>query len=61
MAAQGASLQSSNNQLVSLLEDLKEQKCSLQQAIQHEEASKLSLQREIAVLTDRLTQLSRTA
>lgn len=59
MAAQGASLQSSNNQLVALLEDLKEQKGALQQAIQREEEEKMSLQKEIAMLTDRLTQLNR--
>lgn len=59
MAAQGASLQSSNNQLVALLEDLKEQKGALQQAIQREEDEKMSLQKEIALLTDRLTKLNR--
>lgn len=60
MAAQGASLQSSNNQLVALLEDLKEQKTGLQHSIQKEEEEKNTLQREIAMLTDRLTQLNRT-
>ena len=60
MAAQGATLQNSNNQLVALLEDLKEQKESLVGAIQREEEEKSAVQKEIALLTQRLTQLNRS-
>ena len=55
---QGASLQNYNNQLVSCLEDLKEQRSGLEKEIQEELAEKSKLEREIALLTERLTRVN---
>jgi len=59
MAAQGASLQNYNNQLVGCLEELKEQRDQLSQLIQKEESEKAAIQQELAILTERLTTVNR--
>jgi len=59
MAAQGASLQNYNNQLVACLEELKEQRDTLSQLIQKEEAEKGEIQHELALLTEKLTAINR--
>ncbi|OMJ74441.1 hypothetical protein SteCoe_26622 [Stentor coeruleus] len=58
MATQGASLQNYNNQLVSCLEDLKEQRGDLEKQLQEEMAEKSSIQKQIAILSDKLARVN---
>lgn len=58
MAAQGASMQNYNNQLISVLEELKDQRDELNSAILKEEEEKSALQREISLLTERLARVN---
>ena len=58
MASQGASLQNYNNQLVSCLEDLKEQRADLEKEIQEELAEKTKIEKQVATLTERLTRVN---
>ena len=56
--SQGASLQNYNNQLVSCLEDLKEQRSILEKQIQEELSEKSKIERDIAILTEKLTRIN---
>ncbi|OMJ80991.1 hypothetical protein SteCoe_18648 [Stentor coeruleus] len=59
MAAQGASLQNYNNQLVAHLEALKEKRVEVEIQIQEEMKEKSKIERQIALLTDKLTLINR--
>lgn len=54
MAAQGASLQNYNNELVQCIEDLREKREQISRQIQKDEEDKAKIQRDLAVLTERL-------
>lgn len=54
MASLGADVQSTSNELVSVIEELKERRSELDRVIKKEEEEKLRLIAEIKVLTDRL-------
>lgn len=56
---QGAHLQNYNNQLVSCLEDLKEQLDDLNLQIYKEEEEKALIQRDISALTEKLMRIKR--
>lgn len=58
MASHGASLQNFNNQLVTHFEELKEKREIINQEIAKEEEQKAQLQKEIALLTERLHQVN---
>ncbi|OMJ85370.1 hypothetical protein SteCoe_13344 [Stentor coeruleus] len=58
MAAQGASLQNYNNQLISCLEELKDHRTSLDTQIEKEMGEKSAIEREISELTARLSQIN---
>jgi Sjoegren syndrome nuclear autoantigen 1 len=58
MAAHGASLQNFNNQLVTHFEELKEKREAINTEIIKEEEAKAQLQKEIALLTERLHQVN---
>lgn len=51
-------MQNYNNQLVSCLEDLKEQRSVLEKQIQEELSEKSQIEKEIALLTERLTRVN---
>ncbi|CUF10713.1 Hypothetical protein, putative [Bodo saltans] len=54
MAALGADVQMASNELVTLIEDLKERRTELDRVIKKEEDERLRLAAEIKNLTDRL-------
>ncbi|KAL3159635.1 DCC-interacting protein 13-beta [Trebouxia sp. C0009 RCD-2024] len=58
MAAQGAALQSHNNELVKCIEDLREKREEVQKQIRDEEAEKSKLQQDLQVLTKRLAHIN---
>ena len=58
MASKGASLQNYNNQLVSCLEELKEQRDRLHSQIEKEEEEKADIHRELAELTGQLSKVN---
>jgi Sjoegren syndrome nuclear autoantigen 1 len=58
MAAQGASMQNYNNQLISCLEELKDQRDELNSQILREEEERAAVQREISILTERLSRVN---
>ena len=58
MAGQGASLQNYNNQLVSHLESLKEQRAEVEKQIQNEMIEKSQIEKQIALLTEKLSILN---
>lgn len=55
MASQGASLQNYNNELVKCIEDLRDKREEINRQIIKEEEDKTKIQKDIAVLTERLT------
>lgn len=55
MAGQGASLQNYNNELVKCIEDLREKREEINRQILKEEEEKAKIQRDLSVLTDRLS------
>lgn len=58
MAAQGAALQSHNNELVKCIEDLREKREEVQKQIRDEEAEKSKLQQDLQTLTKRLAHIN---
>ncbi|CAE7832349.1 DIP13 [Symbiodinium microadriaticum] len=55
MAGQGASLQNYNNELVKCIEDLREKREEINRQILKEEEEKAKIQRDLSILTDRLS------
>lgn len=51
-------MQNYNNQLISCLEELKDQRDALNEVIAKEDEEKQALQREISLLTDRLSRVN---
>lgn len=58
MAAQGASLQNYNNELVKSIEDLRDKREELNRQILKEEEDKAKIQKELSILTDRLQKIN---
>lgn len=58
MAGQGASLQNYNNELVKCIEDLREKREEINRQILKEEEDKAKIQRDLSVLTDRLSTIN---
>lgn len=58
MTSQGASLQNYNNQLVTFLEELKDQRNGLEEQIQVTLRDKTALEREIASIGERLARVN---
>jgi Sjoegren syndrome nuclear autoantigen 1 len=58
MAAQGASLQNYNNELVKCIEDLREKREEINRQILKDEEDKAKIQRDLSVLTDRLSKIN---
>lgn len=55
MAQQGASLQNYNNELVKCIEDLREKREEVHRQILKDEEDKAKIQKDLSVLTDRLS------
>ena len=60
MSGQGASLQNNNNQLVTYLEELKEQRDNLDQQIHQKTTAKESLESRLGSLTERLAEVNQS-
>ena len=60
MANQGASLQNYNNELVKCVEDLREKREEINRQILKEEEEKAKIQRDLSILTDRLSTINET-
>jgi len=60
MAGQGASLQNYNNELVKCIEDLREKREEINRQILKEEEDKAKIQRDLSLLTDRLSNINET-
>ena len=60
MASTGADIQGTNNELVSIIEDLKERRADLDRAIQKEEDDRALVASQIQELTSRLTALDQS-
>jgi Sjoegren syndrome nuclear autoantigen 1 len=58
MAGQGASLQNYNNELVKCIEDLREKREEINRQILQDEEEKAKIQRDLSVLTDRLSKIN---
>lgn len=58
MASQGATLQAYTNELVKVIEDMKDKKEAVCNQIIEEEDEKNRVERELAVLTDRLEKIN---
>lgn len=58
MAGQGASLQNYNNELVKCIEDLREKREEINRQILKDEEDKAKIQRDLSVLTDRLSKIN---
>eukprot|EP00891_Asterochloris_glomerata_P008097 jgi/Astpho2/8097/fgenesh1_pm.00120_%23_15_t len=58
MAAQGAALQTHNNELVKCIDDLREKREEVQKQIQNEEGEKAKIQQDLQVLTKRLSHIN---
>ena len=58
MAGQGASLQNFNNELVKCIEDLREKREEINRQLLKDEEDKAKIQRDIAVLSDRLSKIN---
>ena len=58
MAAQGATLQNYNNQLVKCIEDLREKREEVNRQILTEEEEKAKIQKDLSILTDRLSKIN---
>jgi Sjoegren syndrome nuclear autoantigen 1 len=58
MAGQGASLQNYNNELVKCIEDLREKREEINRQILKDEEEKAKIQRDLSVLTDRLSTIN---
>ena len=60
MAAQGATLQNYNNQLVKCIEDLREKREEGKRQILTEEEEKAKIQKDLSILTDRLSKINQS-
>ena len=60
MSAGAASMQTSNNELIKCIEDLKEKREELNAQIVREEEEKAKIQNDLQILTRRLSQLQET-
>lgn len=60
MAGQGASLQNYNNELVKCIEDLREKREEINRQILKDEEEKAKIQRDLSILTDRLSKINET-
>jgi Sjoegren syndrome nuclear autoantigen 1 len=60
MAGQGAYLQNYNNELVKCIEDLREKREEINRQILKEEEDKAKIQRDLSLLTDRLSNINET-
>lgn len=60
MAGQGASLQNYNNELVRCIEDLREKREEINRQILKDEEEKAKIQRDLSILTDRLSKINET-
>jgi sjoegren syndrome nuclear autoantigen 1 len=60
MAAQGATLQNYNNQLVKCIEDLREKREEVNRQILTEEEEKAKIQKDLSILTDRLSKINQS-
>ena len=58
MAGQGASLQNYNNELVKCIEDLREKREEINRQLLKEEEEKAKIQRDLSVLTERLSRIN---
>jgi Sjoegren syndrome nuclear autoantigen 1 len=58
MAGQGASLQNYNNELVKCIEDLREKREEINRQILKDEEDKAKIQRDLSILTDRLSTIN---
>ena len=58
MASQGASLQNYNNDLVKCIEDLREKREEINKQILKDEEEKAKIQRDLSILTDRLSKIN---
>merc|ERR1712167_310026 len=58
MASQGATLQNYNNELVKCIEDLREKREAVNTAILKEEEEKAKIQKDLSILTDRLSKIN---
>ncbi len=58
MAGQGASLQNFNNELVKCIDDLREKREEINRQLLKDEEDKAKIQRDLSVLTDRLTKIN---
>ena len=58
MTQEGAALQNYNNELVKYLKDLKEKREEINQQILKEEAEKAKIQKDLSILTDRLSKIN---
>ena len=58
MAGQGASLQNYNNELVKCIEDLRAKREEVNRQILKEEEEKAKIQRDLSILTDRLSTIT---
>ena len=58
MAGQGASLQNYNNELVKCIEDLREKREEINRQILKEEEDKAKIQKDLSLLTDRLSTIN---
>lgn len=58
MAAQGATLQNYNNELVKCIDDLREKREEVNRTILKEEEEKAKIQKDLSILTDRLSKIN---
>ena len=58
MASQGASLQNYNNELVKCIEDLREKREEINKQILKDEEEKAKIQRDLSLLTERLSKIN---
>lgn len=58
MAAQGAALQSHNNELVKCIDDLREKREEITKQLREDEAEKGKIQQDLQILTKRLAQVN---
>ena len=58
MSAQGVTLQNYNNELVKCIEDLREKREEVNRQILKEEEEKAKIQKDLSLLTDRLSKIN---
>eukprot|EP01029_Cantina_marsupialis_P024768 TRINITY_DN6436_c0_g1_i1.p3 TRINITY_DN6436_c0_g1~~TRINITY_DN6436_c0_g1_i1.p3 ORF type:complete len:112 (-),score=36.95 TRINITY_DN6436_c0_g1_i1:1274-1609(-) len=58
MSQQGSTLQSYNNELVKCIEDLREKREEVNRQILREEEEKAKIQKDLSILTDRLSKIN---